>query len=113
MQLLLLTVCELFRFGQIKKREVYFGLCESSFTFMENKRPNKYCLCEADLISYMWVFSLMGQDVNLARKVAVQNVGCVFAYFCGGHKNNFPIRFRSSFKITSIILTIRSIIKNF
>ena len=31
----------------------------------------------------------MGQDVNLARKVAVQNVGCVFAYFCGGHKNNF------------------------
>ena len=40
----------------------------------------------------------MGKDVNLARKLAVQNVGCVFAYFCGGHKNNFPILFRSSFK---------------
>ena len=40
----------------------------------------------------------MGQDVNLARKLAVQNVGCVFVYFCGGHKNNFPIWFRSSFK---------------
>ena len=40
----------------------------------------------------------MGQDVNLAREIAVQNVGCVFAYFCGGHKNNFPIRFRISFK---------------
>ena len=31
----------------------------------------------------------MGQDVNLARKIAVENVGYVFAYFCGGHKNNF------------------------
>ena len=41
----------------------------------------------------------MGQDVNLARKVAVQNVGCVLAYFCGGHKNNFPVWFRSSFKL--------------
>ena len=44
----------------------------------------------------------MGQDVNLAGKVAVQNVGCVFAYFCGGHKNNFPIWFRSSFKVTKV-----------
>ena len=40
----------------------------------------------------------MGQDVNLARKVAAQNVGCVFTYFCGGHKNNFPIWFRGSVK---------------
>ena len=30
---------------QIKKLEVHFGLCESSFTFTEKKRPNKYCLC--------------------------------------------------------------------
>ena len=41
----------------------------------------------------------MGQDVNLARKVAVQNAGCIFAYLCGGHKDNFPIWFRSSFTI--------------
>ena len=40
----------------------------------------------------------MDQVVNLARKIAVWNVGCVFVYFCGGHKNNFPIWFRSSFK---------------
>ena len=40
----------------------------------------------------------MGQDLNLARKIAVENVGYVFAYFCGGHKNNFPIRFRRPFK---------------
>ena len=33
----------------------------------------------------------MVQDVNLARKIAVENVGCVFAYFCGGQKNSFPI----------------------
>ena len=33
----------------------------------------------------------MGQDVNLTRKIAVSNVGCILAYFCGGRKNNFPI----------------------
>ena len=51
----LLKVCESFRFGQIKKLEVYFGFgrCESSFTFIERRRPSKYCLCEATLISYM------------------------------------------------------------
>ena len=27
--------------------------------------------CEENLISYMYVFSLMGQDVNLAQKIAV------------------------------------------
>ena len=30
-------------------------------------------------------------------KIAVQNAGCVLAYFCGGHKNNFRLHFRSSF----------------
>ena len=71
LQLMLLNVCESFRFRQIKKLEVYFGLYESSFTFIEKRRPIKYCLCEANLISYMQVFNLMGQDVNLARKIAV------------------------------------------
>ena len=33
-------------------------------------------------------------------KIAVQNAGCVFAYFCGGHKNNFPLQFRSSFNLS-------------
>ena len=33
----------------------------------------------------------MCQDVNLAQKIAVSNVGCVFAYFCGGRKNLQPI----------------------
>ena len=46
-------VCESFRFEQIKKLEVYFGLYQPSFTFIEKKRPNKYCLCEVDLVSYM------------------------------------------------------------
>ena len=41
----------------------------------------------------------MGQDMNLAQKIAVLNVGCVFACFCGGHKNNFPIKFSSSIKL--------------
>ena len=53
LQLLLLKVCESFRFGQIKSLEVYFGLHGPSFTFIVKKRPNKYCLCEVDLISNM------------------------------------------------------------
>ena len=53
LQLLLLKVCMSFRFGQIKKLEVCFGLYESSFTFIGKRRPNKYCLCEVNLISYM------------------------------------------------------------
>ena len=53
LQLLLLKVCDLFRFGQIKTHEKYFGLYESSFIFIEKIRPNKYCLCEVNLISYM------------------------------------------------------------
>ena len=53
LQLLLLKVGESFRFGQIKSLEVYFGLHGPSSTFVEKKRPNKYCLCEVDLISYM------------------------------------------------------------
>ena len=32
-----------FRFTQIKKLEVYFGLYQSSFTFIEKRKPNKYC----------------------------------------------------------------------
>ena len=33
------------------------------------------------------IFSLC-QRVNLFIKTTVQNVGCVYAYFCGGHKIN-------------------------
>ena len=51
--LLLLKVCESLRFGQIKKLEVYFSLYESSFTFIEKRRPNKHCLCDVNFISYM------------------------------------------------------------
>ena len=53
LQLLFLKLCEPFRLGQIKKLEVYFGLDESSFTFTEKRRPNKYSLCEVNLIYYM------------------------------------------------------------
>ena len=33
----------------------------------------------------------MCKSVNLSEKMAIQNAGCVFAYFFGGHKNNFLI----------------------
>ena len=46
LQLLLLKICESFRLGQIKKPEGYFGLYESSFTFIEKRstvyREEKY-----------------------------------------------------------------------
>ena len=41
LQLLLLKVCETFRFEQIKNLELYFGLYESSFTFIEKRRSNE------------------------------------------------------------------------
>ena len=50
---MVLNVCESFRFRQIKKLEVYFGQYESSFTFVEKLRPDKYCLCGVNLTSYM------------------------------------------------------------
>lgn len=59
----------------------------------------KYCLCEARLFSCVQIFNLMGQNVNLAQQVAVQNVCCVFYYFCGGHKNCFLLWFPSPFII--------------
>ena len=39
------------------------------------------------------------QSVNSSCKIAVENAGFVFAYFCGGHKNNFRLQFHISFKI--------------
>ena len=53
LQLLLLKVCEPLRLGQIKKTSRVFGLYESSFTFIEMRRPIGYCLRGAHLISYM------------------------------------------------------------
>ena len=43
----------------------------------------------------MSTFSLMYQSVNSFWKVAVQHVGCVFAYFYGGHKNVFGYDFET------------------
>ena len=42
---------------------------------------------------FVYVGSLMYQIVNLSWKAVVQNAGCVFVYFCGGHKNNFGYKF--------------------
>ena len=41
----------------------------------------------------MWIASLMWKSVDLSLKLAVQNTGRVFAYFCCGHKNNFQLQF--------------------
>ena len=40
----------------------------------------------------------MCQSVSLFWKTAVLKVGCVFVYFCGGHKNICRLQFCSSFK---------------
>ena len=68
------------------------------FAFLEKRRPNNYCLWEVNLISYIQVFRWMCQNVNLVWNIVVWDIGCVFSYFYGGHKNNFPSWFRSSFK---------------
>ena len=40
----------------------------------------------------------MWQSVYLLWKTEVYNFGCVFAYFCGRHKNNTKIIFENKFK---------------
>ena len=39
----------------------------------------------------MSIFSLIAKVYNYFEKKAVCNVGCVSAYFCGGHKNKFLV----------------------
>ena len=46
-------------------------VCVSLPLVLQRREDHKYCLFELNLISYMQVFSLIGQDVNLARKIAV------------------------------------------
>ena len=69
----------------------------SFFGFTEKIRPNNYCLWEDNLFVYMQIFRLTCQSEKDSQKIAAQNGGCVFTYFCGGHKNNFLLQFRSSF----------------
>ena len=45
----------------------------------------------------MEVVSLMCLKINLKRKIAAQNVGSFFVYFCYGQKINFQLQIRSSF----------------
>ena len=78
-------------FSGSKKLVVYFGLYESSLDFQR--------LWEVHLFFYILVVSLIYQSINLSCKITVQNAGCVFAYFCGGHKNNSRLQFRSSFNL--------------
>ena len=39
-----------------------------------------------------------------ASEIAVENVDYFFAYFCGGHKNNFQLQFRGSFNFEFVIV---------
>ena len=41
------------------------------FAFIEKRQPNKYYIWEVNLISYIYVLSLMGESVNLVWKIAV------------------------------------------
>ena len=82
---------------RVKKLVVYFGLYESSLGLPEKRRPNKYCLWEVNLFFCILIVILICQSVDLSRKIAVQNAGRIFAYFCGGHKNNTWSQCRISF----------------
>ena len=73
-----------------------WGILWSTWIFCElldKRRPSKYCLWEVNLFFYIYIVSLICQIVNLLWKIAVQNDGCAFAYFCGGHKNIFGYNF--------------------
>ena len=82
---------------RVKKLVVYFGLHESSLGLPEKGRPNKYCLWEMNLFFCILIVILICQSVDLSWKIAAQNAGRIFAYFCGGHKNNTWLQFCISF----------------
>ena len=60
---------------------------------------------------HVTIYSLMCQSVNLLWKIVLQNGGCVFYYFCGGHKNYFLLWFPSPFIIN--LESLDSCITNF
>ena len=51
--------------------------------FLERRTPWEFKLWAVNLDFSMYIFCLMCQSINLLGKVAVSNVGCVSAYFCG------------------------------
>ena len=102
---ILLTVFVLIVFRQSKKMCNALWFAWVFFGFSEKRRPSEYFLWEASKFFYIWIVSLMCHCVNLLWKIAVQNAGRVFTYFCGGQKSNLWLQFRSSFHV---ILAIRT-----
>ena len=59
---------------------------------------------------FQYVFSLMCQIVTLSSKITVQNVRCVFNYFCARHKNKSAYNFGApltNFKIVRFYCNIQ------
>ena len=83
--------------GRVKKLVVYFGLYESSLDFQRREDQINTLLMRTKFI-FLYLVSFMSGSVNLTWKMEFQKAGCVFRYFCGGHKNSLQLRFRSSFK---------------
>ena len=70
---------------RLRKLVVYFGLHVSSLYLY--KREDQINTVHK-LVFNMQIFSLTCLNGNSFWNVAVSNVDYVFAYFCGGHKNN-------------------------
>ena len=56
-----------------------------------------------NLVFSMYIVSLMCQIINILGKIAAENAGSVFAYFCGGHKIIFHYNFIAPLKTTMFI----------
>ena len=87
----------MFLFRQSKKTCGILWSIWAFFELPEKRRSNKYCLLEVNFFFHIQIISFMSESLNLLWKIAVQKAGCVFAYFCAGHKNNFQLQFCSSF----------------
>ena len=74
-----------------------------SFLFRRSKKNLWYTLACMSLMfmrsefTFLYLDSLISQSVNLSRKIAIQNAGCVFTCFYGGHRNSFRLQICSSF----------------
>ena len=106
MQLLLLNFCEFLLLWQCKKTWNVLWSVWVFFAFLKKRRPNKYCLWEVNLIkfnSYMQIFSLICQSVNLDRSYSSLKCWLYFRQFLSRTQNNFPPRSCSSFKFSDAV----------
>ena len=102
-----------FLFSLFSKIFLSSTVCMSVLCISRERRLNKYYLWEESLVFYMKIFTLISQSVHLIRKIAVQSVCSVFAFFLANTKIIFGCNFKTSLKSSFCIWLTNSHILSF